>query len=228
MKPLTGKSILIASGPTSAPLDDVRTVTNKSSGRLGSVIAYRLHQCGARVEQLAGRGSLTAPALYPQQQLSGLVVTPFETVDELKQALQVRLKDRAVDAVIMAAAVLDYIPERVEGKKSSSDDVWTVIFRRGEKLIEQIQHWAPDTLIVGFKLESRISLDELTARAENLMARSQAKIVIANRLEEVCEDSHIAYMMVSSEQRTEVSAALPSREAIAERLAIQLESIWRK
>lgn len=228
MNSLSDKSILVVSGPTTAPLDDVRFITNRSSGRLGSVIAYALHQRGARVEQLAGQGSLTAQVMYPNQPLERLSVTPFDSVDDLKQAMQSRLQTQTVDAVIMAAAVLDYVPQRTPGKRASIDDEWTVTFRRGEKLIEHIHLWAPDALIVGFKLESQISLDELRARAENLMQRSQAKIVVANRLEEVSEDSHIAYMMVSSEQGTEVSAALPSREAIAERLAIQLESIWRK
>lgn len=223
MSCLHGKSILIASGPTSAPLDDVRSITNQSSGRLGSVIAKTLYEHGANVEQLAGRGSLTAISLYPNQPLDKLTVTHFETVDELKFALQERLQNQAIDVVIMAVAVLDYIPDRIEGKKHSSNETWTVTFRRGEKLIEQIQHWAPDTVIVGFKLESRISLGELQNRAEDLIARSNAKVVIANRLEEVGEQSHIAYMMVPTESGLQVSEALESREKIAERLAAQLE-----
>lgn len=226
MNCLYGKSILIASGPTSAPLDDVRSITNKSSGRLGSVIAKTLHERGAIVEQLAGQGSLTAHSLYPDKQLDSLTVTTFETVYELKLALQARLQNNSIDAVIMAVAVLDYIPERVEGKKHSSDETWTVTFRRVEKLIEQIQHWAPKTAIIGFKLESRISLDELKQRAEDLISRSKAKVVIANRLEDVGEQSHIAYMMLPTESGLAVSEALQSREQIAERLAMQLERIW--
>ncbi len=221
-KALEGKSILVASGPTTAPLDYVRFITNRSSGRLGSVIAHALCQHGANVEQLAGQRSVTVGSMYPGHGFENLAITRFETVDDLKTLMRSRLESQIVDVVIMAAAVLDYIPERIEGKKPSCDDEWTVKFHRGEKLIEQFQHWRPETLVVGFKLETGISEQELFKRAEQLMERSHAKIVVANRLEDVSHTDHTAYLVYKTNRGVNLSGPLASREEIAERLAAEL------
>lgn len=222
MKPLTSRRILIASGPTSAPLDDVRFITNRSTGRLGAVIARALSDAGADVVQLAGEASVTALDMGTVQ--DRIEVERFFTVDDLKNVLRARLTQERVDAVIMAAAVLDYIPiESTQGKHRSDLDEWTVTLRRGEKIIERIQEWAPQTVLVGFKLESRISLEALTDRAGDLLERANAKLVIANRIEEIGADKHVGYFVTRNELgEATLSEPLPTREAIAQGLVAWL------
>ncbi|MBI1387301.1 MAG: hypothetical protein GC154_02495 [bacterium] len=215
-----GKRVLIASGPTSAPLDDVRRITNRSSGRLGATLALNFFDLGALVVHLQGEQSLTAHDLRSSLDESRYRVNSFETVDELK-ALLMREAPQ-VDIILMAAAVLDYVPaEIVEGKRRSSDEQWTVVFRRGEKLIERIHEWAPDAMLVGFKLESRITVDELHARASDLMNRSGAALVVANLQEQVSSTAHAAYIIEGRELNQRIGP-IQGREEIAARLAERL------
>ncbi|MDX9752880.1 MAG: phosphopantothenoylcysteine decarboxylase [bacterium] len=216
MLALKEKKILIASGPTFAPIDAVRCITNRSTGRLGSTIAHELHEEGAQIIFLAGETSCTPLDLYPEDVFHRLSIESFFTVDDLKQRLHTHLASGTVDAVLMAAAVLDYLPVQAEeGKKSSQDEEWTVTFRRGEKLIELLRGWDAKVTIVGFKLETHITLPELIARAEDLMRRSDARMVVANRLEEIDDGTHTAYLVQQNQGERNLSPALPTREAIA-------------
>lgn len=224
--PLAGRRVLIASGPTFAPLDDVRSITNHSTGRLGSVIAAELARRGAEVILLAGETSQTPPAMYPGEAFPNLAIEPFRTVPQLRDALRRHLTGGRIGAALMAAAVLDYLPVKTEaGKKSSAGDEWTITLRRGEKLIEQIRGWSPDTLIVGFKLESNIGLDELRSKALDLMARSGAALVVANRLQEIGGEGHTAYLFGAESMGDGAARPEPlaTREAIAGALADRLE-----
>lgn len=222
---LQGKRIVIASGPTAAPIDDVRMILNRSSGRLGTTIALACARHGAHVIQLAGTPGLTADDLAPAGHASGVEVIRYETIPDLKQALR-NQASHTPDAILMASAVLDYIPaEQHAGKKSSSDDEWTLRLVRSEKLIERILEWAPGTCLVGFKLESGLTDEELVARAYDLIRRSGAELVVANHLQSISETGHSAFLV---EDRTghhpDHPTPLQSRDAIADALVNWLAS----
>jgi len=225
MNRLCGKKILLASGPTCAPLDAVRYIANRSTGRLGSAIAYELHRRGAELIHLAGENSFTSQQLHPGEDLSHIRVERFVTVEDLKDKLRRHLQEDSIAAVLMAAAVLDYVPaEPICGKKSSQDGEWIIRLKRGEKLIEHIRVWAPQVYLVGFKLETNITLEEMTARAIDLMDRSGAALVLANRLEEIENENHVGYLIerFADSKECAVSPPLQTREEIAERLADRL------
>lgn len=223
VKQLAGKTILLTSGPTTAPLDDVRYIANRSTGRLGSEIGLHCVQAGAYIIQLAGPGSVTLQDAAAEPIHDQLEIERYETVEQLKGLLQAQLKQQPIDAVLMAAAVLDYIPvQTVAGKQSSQSDEWVVTFRRGEKLIEKILQWSPGSLLVGFKLESRIDLEALQERALDLMQRSGAQLVVANRLQEIGEE-HVAYLVSRDHSgQAALSAPLATRREIAQRLVMAI------
>ncbi len=203
---LTGKTILIASGPTFAPLDAVRSITNHSSGRLGSEIAYRMHQAGADIIFLAGKTSVTPKDLFADNTLEPIPVLSFRTVNELKQLLQRHVTDQRIDLVVMAAAVLDYLPESIPNEKhSSKEDTWVITLKRGEKLIEQIRSWNPSTAIVGFKLESGIPEAQLKDKAVDLMNRSGAVLVVGNLKEHIQGNEHHARIYARYDANAEVN-----------------------
>src|SRR3989442_13626640 len=79
--PLRGKKLLITSGPTRTPLDAVRYITNKATGRLGALIAEEVIRRGALVTFIYGRGSQTPVLRGPR--LDHLQLAPIETVDDL-------------------------------------------------------------------------------------------------------------------------------------------------
>src|SRR5205814_3766722 len=115
--PLRGKSVLISAGGTREPIDAVRFVGNRSSGRMGAALAAEARRRGARVTLL---GANLAVAVPPGVEL---VETP--TAAELETEALARGED--ADVVIMAAAVADYRPaEALAAKRPKDRAVWTV------------------------------------------------------------------------------------------------------
>jgi phosphopantothenoylcysteine synthetase/decarboxylase len=230
MHALSGKTILIASGPTFAPIDAVRSITNHSSGRLGSEIGYQLHKAGADIIFLAGETSLTPKDLYADNTLEPMQLHHFKTVPELKNLLHSTLASKSIDVVIMAAAVLDYLPsEPVLNKQSSDQEEWVITLKRGGKLIEQIQHWNASTTIVGFKLESGIAEDALQEKVVDLMNRSGAKFVVGNLMEHIDAEKHYAHIYQRTKSNTDitVSKQLKSKREIAESLTQHLTEYFQ-
>lgn len=208
---LVGRKILITAGPTWAPLDAVRYIGNRSSGRMGCAVAEACLQANASVTYLAGPGSVV-PKAY-----ENLTIVHFETLHQLAELLWRELDTGSYHAAIQAVAGLDYIPANVESGKLSSDrDEWVVRFVRAPKLIEQIKPHAPTIRLVGFKLESGLDEESLFARAEHLHQRSGADLIVANRLEEVSAEHHRAYLLSWPEDIQVLTGPLEGREAIAE------------
>ncbi len=113
---LAGRSILVTAGGTREPLDSVRFVGNRSSGRMGVALAAEAHRRGAVVTLLAANLAVAAPA--------GVNVVETPTAADLEREALAR---RDADVVLMAAAVADYRPAaEIAGKRPKSDVGWTV------------------------------------------------------------------------------------------------------
>lgn len=183
--------VAITSGPTREPIDDVRFVSNVSTGRLGVALARAFHAAGHRVTMLHGLGSATPDPATP-----GLQLVPFETAESLLAAL---LRTFAgVDApmlLIHAAAVADYAPMRSTGKIKSTAPELVVRMLPTPKVADAFRRERPTVPIVMFKLESGIGQDELRARAIATMRRVDAQAVVANLLSEVGPDAHRAELI---------------------------------
>ena len=108
--PLAGRRVLIAAGPTREPLDPVRFLSNRSSGRMGFALAREARVRGAAVTLILGPGTGTPPA--------GCRVRPVETAVEMHR--EVLRESPACDAVVLAAAVADYRPAAPSPEKLKS------------------------------------------------------------------------------------------------------------
>ncbi len=182
---LEGRRVLITSGPTRGHIDRVRFITNKSTGRLGMMIAERALEARAQVTFVYGKGSLT-PGPHP-----ALSLVEIETVSDLLSALERELAAKPHDAIIHLMAVLDYEPVRfTPGKTPSGKEEWVVRLRPTPKVISRMKEWAPEALLVGFKLEDRCTDDELIAEAVALAKRNDASFVVANNLSEIERGRH--------------------------------------
>src|SRR6185369_13452236 len=104
---LAGKTVLISAGGTREPLDSVRFVGNRSSGRMGVALAEEARRRGAQVTLLAANLAVPAPA--------GVEVVETPTAADLAREAKTRA---GADVVLMAAAVADYAPEPVSGKRA--------------------------------------------------------------------------------------------------------------
>ena len=183
------KRVLVTSGPTKARIDRIRYIANTSSGVLGAEIVKALVQRGTSVVHVFGEGSAT-PSLDDSPDLESICVS---TVDDLVRTVGM-LADRGdISAVVHAMAVLDYVPESYEdAKKPSGQDHWDIRLVKTPKAIALIRDRMPGACMVGFKLESGITVDELTERAGALLGKYNLDLVVANLLERVSVDRHEA------------------------------------
>lgn len=219
--PLSGRRILVASGPTRAPIDAVRYISNRSTGRLGSTIATELVRRGASVIFVYGTGSRTPDMVSPN-----LVLDEIETVDEAAAHITRHLTGREIFATVMALAALDYRPKEVaQGKLSSEPQERTVTLVRCQKIIDRIKTVSPETILVGFKLEAKVTQEELFARAEQLADRARCDLVVANRVDEISRDEHRAWFLLREETASRIVGPFDTPEQITFALADQLERL---
>jgi len=195
---LSGKRILITSGPTRADIDAVRYISNRSSGRLGARIAIEALALQARVTLVAGRGSVTpAPGDVSAQEWGRLRISKVETVLDVLQTLQQELTaPERYDALIHAMAVLDYVPEQVQKEKvPSGKKAWDVRLVRTPKIIRQVKVWSPRTFLVGFKLEVGKDEERLHEPALAAMRTARADLMVANDLTRIKGEQHPAIII---------------------------------
>ncbi|MGE5279377.1 MAG: phosphopantothenoylcysteine decarboxylase [Deltaproteobacteria bacterium] len=171
---LGGKTILITAGPTWAPIDDVRVVSNVSSGELGCRLARAAAREGMKTDVFLGA------ATYPFA-ARGVRVARFRYFDELARLIETGLRRRQYDVILHAAAVSDFLPERTRGKISSTAGSAVLRLRRAPKLAARLRALNPKALLVLFKLEAGVSDAVLLARARRAMAQTGADLVVANR-----------------------------------------------
>jgi len=192
---LKSRTILITSGPTRAAIDAVRYLSNRSTGRLGAEIAQGAVRRGARVIFVYGEGS-KLPDVPDDVDAAGLVLCPVETVGDVGSVLESELSGDRVDAVVHAMAVLDYAPAAPsEAKVASGRSEWNLRLVPTPKIIPRIKELSPDTVLVGFKLESGRTEDVLIAAAVNLAASSGAELVVANDITRITGERHPALLV---------------------------------
>lgn len=189
--------MLITSGPTRGPIDAVRYISNRSSGRLGCRIAEEAVGRGANVVLVAGPESRRPDlASLPEEARPRLRVVPVETVDDLIGALRNEIRARSPDAIVHAMAVLDYVPESPEHVKTPSGrESWTIRLVRTPKVIKKIRRWAPDACLVQFKLEVGLCDEELSRMALESLRRNRADLVVANDVDRIRDERHPALIL---------------------------------
>lgn len=175
--------IVLTAGGTREPIDDVRVVANSSSGRLGARIAEAAVAAGHEVVVLAARSGCARPE-------ANVSLHAFDTSADLAALLAEHVP--GADAVVHAAAVSDFVPERAAGKLSSDADELVLRMRRAPKLVDDLRALAPDATLVGFKLQSGGDEAALVAAAGRLLARARLDLVVANDAAATGDDDHRA------------------------------------
>jgi phosphopantothenoylcysteine decarboxylase / phosphopantothenate---cysteine ligase len=145
ISPLTGKRVLVTAGGTREPLDAVRYVGNRSSGRMGVALAAEAGRRGAEVTLLAANLAVAAP--------EGVIVVETPTAADLEREALARADS---DVVVMAAAVADYRPTSpVDGKRPKDADSWTVELEPTVDVLTAIgAARGPGQVIVGFAADT--------------------------------------------------------------------------
>ena len=168
--PLAGRHALVTSGPTHEPIDPVRYIANRSSGRQGHAIAAELAALGARVTLVSGPVSVPDP--------KGADVVRVETAAEMLLACQAALP---VDIAVFAAAVADWrVANAAEGKIKKQPGVAAPNLELvpNPDILATIAATGPlrPNLVVGFAAET----DDLMANAQSKLVRKNADWIVAN------------------------------------------------
>jgi phosphopantothenoylcysteine decarboxylase/phosphopantothenate--cysteine ligase len=215
---LAGKRVVVTAGPTLEPIDPVRVVTNRSSGKMGYAIAEAARRAGADVRLITGPTALRAPV--------GVSIVRIETAAELADAVLAALP--GADAVIMAAAIADYRPATPSyqklKKRDQGDKVSLTLVRNPDVLEAVVAKRDARTLVVGFKAET----GDAVAEATRMLREKKLDLVVANDVTAVGSEfgSDTDQVTLVSPDGAEALPLLPKREVarrlvakIAERLA---------
>jgi len=168
-RPLTGRHVLITAGPTHEPIDPVRYIANRSSGRQGFALAAAAAQAGARVTLVAGPVSLPTPA--------GVDRIDVETAREMAAAVEAALP---CDVAIMVAAVADWRAAEAAGQKRKKDGSGQMaplqLVENPDILAGLGASAARPRLLIGFAAET----EQVIPHAKAKLARKGADWIIAN------------------------------------------------
>jgi phosphopantothenoylcysteine decarboxylase/phosphopantothenate--cysteine ligase len=169
---LAGKRVVVSSGGTQEPIDPVRVLTNRSSGKQGYAVAQAAIDAGAQVVLISAPASITAPI--------GARLVQVETADEMLDAV-VQASAEA-DALIMAAAVADFRPKKsATDKLKSRDGVPELELEATEDILKAVARAKRPRIVIGFAAESR---DLETNAAEKLKAK-KLDLIVANDISAV-------------------------------------------
>jgi len=166
--PLDGKRVVVTAGPTREPIDPVRVVTNRSSGKMGYRLAEAAWQRGAEVLLIAGPVGLEAPA--------GVELERIETTAQMEQAVAAALP--TTDVLVMAAAPADFRPASPTRTKQprSAGPLQLALEPTRDILQATFEARKPGSLIVGFALET----GDAESRGRTKLERKQLDLVVVN------------------------------------------------
>lgn len=177
--------ILLTSGGTKVPIDDVRHIGNMSKGNLGAEMAWHfLHNHYLSLDFLHEKGSKTLDDINLRNpclnQGSAYNPVEYKTFDDY-QAKAILLTQSNPDIIISAAAVSDYVLDKAEGKISSDEETLTITLKKAPKILPLLKRAAPDAFMVGFKLLVNAQYEDVD-KAVGKVLNNGADIVVYNDL----------------------------------------------
>ena len=212
--PLAGRRVVVTAGPTREPIDPVRVVTNRSSGRMGFRLAEAAWERGAEVVLIAGHVELAAPV--------GVRVRKVETTAELEGALRDELP--TTDVLVMAAAPADYRPTEPSGtKRPRNDGALAIPFEPTTDILGATKgSRRPGSVIVGFALET----GDAVAKGKAKLERKDLDLIVVNDALEPGAGFEVDTNRVAILDRDGGAQVLPlaSKREVAERILDAVEA----
>jgi phosphopantothenoylcysteine decarboxylase/phosphopantothenate--cysteine ligase len=213
-RPLAGRRAVVTAGPTAEPIDPVRVLTNRSSGKQGYAIAAALAKLGAEVVLVSGPTALTAPA--------GVTRVEVETAREMLAACEAALP---ADIAVCVAAVADWRPETEGGtkiKKGSAAPAPIALVENPDILAALSRHPRRPRLVVGFAAET----NDMEANARAKLAKKGCDWIVANDVSVAGtmggEENTVAIVSAGGIERWERMAKGEVARQLAHRIAEEL------
>ncbi|MEE8076433.1 MAG: bifunctional phosphopantothenoylcysteine decarboxylase/phosphopantothenate--cysteine ligase CoaBC [Candidatus Binatia bacterium] len=206
-KDLVGERLLITAGPNREPLDPVRYISNRSSGKMGYALARVGARRGAEVILVSGPTSLESPP--------GVRLISVTTAAEMRQAV---LKEfPSATAVLMAAAVADYRPDKFEAKKIKRGDAPIQIgLKPNPDILKELGMKKNGQILIGFAAET----EELIANAGKKLREKNLDLIVANNVLEEGSgfDGDTNSATILDQKGTMLPLPLMPKEELAERI----------
>ncbi|NME81723.1 bifunctional phosphopantothenoylcysteine decarboxylase/phosphopantothenate--cysteine ligase CoaBC [Clostridium sp. SM-530-WT-3G] len=206
-KDLKGKKVVVTAGPTIAPIDPVRFITNRSSGKMGYAIAKEARNRGAEVTLVTGPSSLEVP--------NGIELIKVSTNEEMRKAVLEKFNN--ADIVIKSAAVADYKPKTYSTQKikKGNDDLSLELIKDND-ILKELGSLKDKQILVGFAAESQ----NLRENALGKLKRKNLDYIVANDITSsdtgfASEDNKV---IILSKEKEEINLDKMSKEKIAENL----------
>ena len=167
---LQGRKILVTAGPTHEPIDPVRFIGNRSSGKMGFAIANAAAQRGARVTLITGPVALATP--------KNVTRIDIETAEQMREAVMIHAKK--CDAIIMSAAIADYTPKKPAVNKIKKDESptsgLTLELKPTSDILSDLGSKKNGAILVGFALETQNEL----ANAKEKLRKKNLDLIVLN------------------------------------------------
>ena len=214
---LAGKRVVVSAGGTREPIDPVRFIGNRSSGKMGYALAREAARRGARVQLVAAPTTLPDPA--------GVSVHHVETAEQMRSVI-LDLVETA-DVVIKAAAVADFRPERYSRQKIKKDsgDLDQIRLVRNPDILAELGRDAGGRLLVGFAAETDLAEE----RGRDKLHRKGIDLIVVNRVDMVDSgfnvDTNSAVLLRADGGRREVP--LTTKDRLAGVVCDEVEALLR-
>ncbi|MGL5834407.1 MAG: bifunctional phosphopantothenoylcysteine decarboxylase/phosphopantothenate--cysteine ligase CoaBC [Waterburya sp.] len=198
--------ILVTGGPTPVPIDNIRRLTNRFTGKLGACIAEELYLRGAKVKLIHGQGSYS-----PSEYLPHKIVTTYD--EYLTEVMKELSNDYRYG--IFSAAVADYQPAQVFPGKIPSGELSKIDLIPTQKVIKKVRTKFPSLGMITFKYQENISHQELLDIAKSRLEQGY-QMVVANRGEEhQATGAQVAYLVTKDKAPQKVVGKVEIAKAIA-------------
>ncbi|BFN36853.1 bifunctional phosphopantothenoylcysteine decarboxylase/phosphopantothenate--cysteine ligase CoaBC [Fidelibacter multiformis] len=203
---LKGKKVLISGGPTREYLDDIRFISNPSTGKMGIALARAAAMAGADVTLVLGPGSAETEGPYTKIRVN--------SADEMAHELLSRYENKHI--VIMAAAVEDIRPEKLEGKVKKQAIPPHITLSATTDILREMGKRKTDQILVGFSVELQ---DEEAASLRKLKNKNLDFIVINNPLHKGAAFGHDTNAcIVLGKDGLRIEIPLMSKRKLAEKI----------
>ena len=166
---LSGKKVLVIGGSTTEKIDEVRVISNISSGKTAVWLTKNAFYRDADVELWYGQSQEPVPDF--------IKTTRFTCVNDLLKLLK-NTNMKKFDIIFVCAAIADYIPKKQKGKIPSEKNKLVLELQKAPKIISKLREYSPKAKLVGFKIEK--NTDRLTEKTFDLLKKNHLDFVVGN------------------------------------------------
>ncbi len=214
-KDLKGERILVTAGPTQEPVDPIRYISNRSSGKMGYALARMARRRGAEVVLIAGPTRLPPPR-------KDIEFVPVQTAKEMREAVFHHVKGCTV--VMKAAAVADYRPREISPRKiKKGGPLFSLEMERTGDILEELGRRKEGRILIGFAAES----ENLLKNARAKLRAKKLDLIVANEIDAAFgQDTNQVKILYPSGKIKDIP--LMNKEDVAQILLNEIVQLRRK